>query len=297
MRELINIVIVVMICMTLYSCKENTSFAEMKKIVEKWNGKEIIFPQNVSYMFMDKDTICVSSNIPSYKILVYTDSTGCVDCKAQLYKWNGLIEEFENEMGDLVSFLFFFQPKSGEDIQTLFRENNFRYPSYIDVDNELNRLNNFPTDSRLQTFLLNEDNKVVLIGNPINNPQIRNLYKQTIKGKEKISLVDADGKLPITSIEIEEQVLELGELKKGETSKVRFHLKNTGRNPLVLMNVSSSCGCIVLKWIKEPIAPNETTEILVEVTPNSKGYFRKTITVYCNVEFSPIVMLIKGEIK
>lgn len=297
MRKLINIVTVVTICMMFYSCKGNTLSAEMRNIVEKWNGKELFFPKNVSCMSMDKKVMCISSNLPSYKILVYTDSIGCMGCKSQLYKWNGLIKEIENEMGDLVSFLFYFQPKSVEDIQTLFRENKFSYPSYIDTNNELNRLNNFPTDSRFQTFLLDKDNKVILIGSPVNSPQMWNLYKQMIKGEENISSVDSEGKLPITSLEIEKRILELGELKIGETNIARFSLRNTGYKPLVLTNVDSSCGCTVPKWSRKPIDPNETTEIVVQVIPDNKGYFRKTITVYCNVESSPIVLQISGETK
>ena len=290
-------ILITLVLVMFYSCMSNTSPVEMRNIVEKWNGKEIIFPKDVLCMSIDKDTTYVSSNLASYKILVYIDSIGCMGCKSQLYKWNRLIEEVEDEMGDLVSFLFYFQPKSFEDIQALFKKNNFRYPSYIDVDNKLNKLNNFSADSRFQTFLLDKNNKVVLIGNPVNNSSIWELYKQIIKGEEKANLVESSSEIPMTSIEIEEQILELRELKLGEINVVKFYLQNTGNVPLVLTNVDSSCGCTIPEWSKKPIEANEKTEIVVQIIPENKGYFRKTVAVYCNVKSSPIILRINGEVK
>ena len=40
-------------------------------------------------------------------------------------------------------------------------------PVCIDIDDQLNKLNKFPADITFQTFLLDKDNKVAVLGNPV----------------------------------------------------------------------------------------------------------------------------------
>jgi hypothetical protein len=59
--------------------------------------------------------------------------------------------------------------------------NEFNYPAFIDEKDEINSLNQFPSGNRqFQCFLLDKENRVEIIGNPILNPQIEKLYKQKI---------------------------------------------------------------------------------------------------------------------
>lgn len=55
---------------------------------------------------------------------------------------------------------------------------------FIDVHGRFEQLNRFPSDVRLQTFLLNQYNEVLVIGNPIYNPDVKGLYLDVIQGKE-----------------------------------------------------------------------------------------------------------------
>lgn len=66
-------------------------------------------------------------------------------------------------------------------------KDNFDKPICMDQSDRLNELNHFPADGRFQTFLLDKDNKVVVIGNPIHNPNIRELYLKEITGKQPVS--------------------------------------------------------------------------------------------------------------
>ena len=61
-------ILITLVLVMFYSCMSNTSPVEMRNIVEKWNGKEIIFPKDVLCMSIDKDTTYVSSNLASYKM-------------------------------------------------------------------------------------------------------------------------------------------------------------------------------------------------------------------------------------
>jgi hypothetical protein len=52
-----------------------------------------------------------------------------------------------------------------KELRYLTRRDKFTYPVCFDEQDELNRLNRFPSDMTFQTFLLDKENKVVAIGN------------------------------------------------------------------------------------------------------------------------------------
>jgi hypothetical protein len=75
-----------------------------------------------------------------------------------------------------------------------------------------------------------------------------------------------------------------------------FVFTNTGKAPLLLSNVRSSCGCTVPEWPKEPVKPGDKASIKVSYNTKLPGNFTKTITVYSNTADSPIVLRIKGNV-
>lgn len=269
------------------SCKENKE-KEIEKIVAEWVGKTIQFPQNVPCTSLGKDTVFPDANT-SYKILLYTDSIGCISCKLQLAMWRNYIEDADSTMPNKVRFLFYFQPKNSKEFSAMLKYNKFKYPSYIDPENKINIANKFPLDMNYQCFLLDENNKVVMIGNPTLNPNMWNLYKQVIMGKENIS-----DNTRATTVEIDQSEIELKNLKKGETTMAIFTLRNTGEKPLVINDIATSCGCTVAERDEKPINPGESTQVKVKVTPDNTGYFTKTITVFCNTRDSSIQLTVKG---
>ena len=282
----------IMIFLFICSCNKNKNSIEIENLITSWIDKEIIFPTDISCVSINKDTLCIPPKSTAYKILVYTDSVGCISCKLQLYKWNMLIKEVQDEMSDLVNFQFYFQPKDKKALNFLFKRDAFTYPAYIDTKGQLNKLNNLPKDHRFQTFLLDENNKILLIGNPADSPRIWELYKKTINGDKE--LISTSDRTKFTTIEVEQQMIELEGLEIHKTNTASFTLKNTGDNPLLITDVSASCGCTIPEWTKKPILPNESTSITVQVTPDSKDYFRKTITVFCNIEKRSITLVVKG---
>ena len=66
--------------------------------------------------------------------------------------------------------------------RSLTRRDNFTYPICFDEMDDFNKLNRFPSDMTFQTFLLDKENRVIDIGNPVHNLNIWKLYMNTIKG-------------------------------------------------------------------------------------------------------------------
>jgi hypothetical protein len=102
-----------------------------------------------------------------------------------LPEWKKIIYESDTIFENSPDFLFFFQVKSNgiKEIKLLLRNSHFDCPVFVDVENEIMRLNNFPKDSKFQCFLLDKDNKVIMIGNPVYNRAIWESYKKIINEK------------------------------------------------------------------------------------------------------------------
>ena len=153
-----------------------------KQIVAEWTGKEIVFPAGIPCQSMGSDIDYVDPANQNYKILLYVDSTGCTSCRLRLSDWKQIVAEADSLFRGRVDFLFFFQPKKQDEkeLQFFFRQNGFTYPVFIDTNNEIDKINKFPSDIQYQSFLLDKDSKVLLIGNPSINKGIWQLFKKYI---------------------------------------------------------------------------------------------------------------------
>ena len=75
-----------------------------------------------------------------------------------------------------------------------------------------------------------------------------------------------------------------------------FTVKNDGNKPLVISNVTTSCGCTVANWTKTPIAPGATGTITSTFDAKALGHFQKSVGVYCNADTRPIYLTVRGEV-
>ena len=108
-------------------------------------------------------------------------------------------------------------------------------------------------------------------------------------------LVHAQNEGP--GIEFTSLVIDYGEINKGSDGVRTFKFINTGKQPLIISKVYSSCGCTIPKKPEGPIQPGDEGEIQVRYNTNLVGPIRKTITVNSNAESKPIVSLkIKGTV-
>lgn len=174
----------------------------------------------------------------------------------------------------------------------MLKRENFNAPVWIDRMNAFYNLNHFPSDERFQTFLLDKDNRVLAVGNPIHNPKIKELYLKIIWG-ETVQKETGTSE-PLTSIQADRTSADLGSFARSEEQKVVFNLKNTGRHLLVVHDVTTSCGCITVDYPKEPVRPGDVLPLTVTYRADEAGYFSKTATVHCNAEGAPLVLNVKG---
>lgn len=101
----------------------------------------------------------------------------------------------------------------------------------------------------------------------------------------------------VAKIEFKSVTIDYGTIEKGADGKRVFEFTNTGEAPLIISKVTSSCGCTIPKWSKDPILPGKTGEIQVKYNTNRVNPIRKTITVISNAETPTVALKIKGLVK
>ena len=98
-------------------------------------------------------------------------------------------------------------------------------------------------------------------------------------------------------IEFKTETIDYGIIEKGSDGVRVFEFTNTCNAPLIISKVSSSCGCTIPNWSKDPVLPGKTGEIQVKYDTNRVNPIRKAITVISNSDTPTKVLKITGEVK
>ena len=289
MVQALRLVLGLCVCLLVSSCEESEK-ERLSRLVIEWEGKEILFPTHSTFTIQGKDTVDFQFQDVEYKVVTYVDSIGCTSCKLQLHRWKEFLSEVDSLTNGNVSFLFYFHPKDMKELRYLTRRDAFTHPVCFDEKDEFNQLNHFPSEMMFQTFLLDERNRVVALGNPVLNPNVKELYLNLIRGGVQTSSTNT-----LTEVTINNVVMDLGRFPMSEKQESGFVLTNTGNNLLVIQDITTSCGCTKVEYSKEPIRPGGTLKVKVIYEAEQKGYVNKSVKVYCNTKDSPVRLTVKGE--
>ena len=97
-------------------------------------------------------------------------------------------------------------------------------------------------------------------------------------------------------VEIDKVVHNFGDILLGSGPvSCTFTLKNTGSKPVVIYNVTTTCGCTNVDWTKEPIRPGKTGSISVTYSNDEGPYpFDKSLTMYISDLKKPVILKLRG---
>jgi hypothetical protein len=149
-----------------------------------------------------RDSVVLDPTAGAARLVVWTDSVACSSCRlGNMFQYDEIIgyrggtetgagnanetsgDDVETRTEEGFEPIFIFSPprvKIDEVLLTLERT-RFDYPVFIDEKGLFPATNpHIPSDSRFHTFLLDRGGKVVLVGDPVNNPRLWDLYKTTI---------------------------------------------------------------------------------------------------------------------
>lgn len=142
-------------------------------------GRTLTLPKGGHWTIMGRDTALSIRSIP--KIVVYYNAEGCRSCRMkQLSNWKELLNDFEKlKKKDSLNVEFIFIVRAAADDKLLvgsIREREFDIPVLCDQAGEFERCNVLPEDILYHAFLLNEHNRILLIGAPIFSPGLWSRY-------------------------------------------------------------------------------------------------------------------------
>jgi len=98
-----------------------------------------------------------------------------------------------------------------------------------------------------------------------------------------VSFLHAQDAAPVQEVlQMKETAFNFGTIPQGKPVYHFFEVTNTGKEPLKIDNVQTSCGCTTPEWSRDPIAPGATTMVKVGYNAAAEGNFEKSITILYN---------------
>jgi len=178
MKEVLSILVFVSLTV---SCHDNSKLSEE---VALFRQRPVILTMHKGVMINGKENTIVDKNQQCLKYVVYNDSLDCTSCAInKMYLWNDFIEYAKPYNGRL-KYFFIYSPskKNCKNVEFILKNGNFNYPILLDTLNEFAKLNpHLPKNRVLHTFLLDDDNKVILVGNPLYNGKIEKMFYKIVE--------------------------------------------------------------------------------------------------------------------
>lgn len=112
------------------------------------------------------------------KLVVYADTTNCSLCFLNhMSIWNDFLP-LEKKYNGAIRFVFIIEARHNES-NSLYNQLNstgLNHPIFIDEKLVFRKLNpHIPKETIYHTFVLDKNNNIVLVGNPLNNEEIEKL--------------------------------------------------------------------------------------------------------------------------
>ncbi|WP_431433827.1 DUF1573 domain-containing protein [Bacteroides hominis] len=282
--------IFIFVYILLFVSCQNSDKSRIARMIDEWDGKEIIYPDDLVFTTMGEDTAKWFLKDSRYTIVTYADSIGCMGCKLKLPAWKDFISYLDSVSDHAVKVIFILHPRDEKEMAHLIKYNNFLYPVCLDANDSFNKINKIPSNLAFQTFLLDNKNKVIAIGNPIHNPNVRTLYLNLILSAgicESRNLIQTKISLPET--------IDMGAFDWSEEKEATLIIRNIGAVSLAVENIVTSCGCTSVEYSRKPVSVKDSLVIKVKYKAESLGYFNKDIAIYCNVPSSPVHVKLSGK--
>lgn len=101
---------------------------------------------------------------------------------------------------------------------------------------------------------------------------------------------------------IDGETHDFGVVKKGPPAGHTFEFTNVGTEPIIVMNVTPSCGCTNVDWSKNPVLPGQKGFIHLDLkTEEQNGVFHKEVYIQSNAKTprgeKRYTLYIKGDAK
>lgn len=168
---------IILLLIMLLSCTDN----KIKEHVLIMNDSPINMNlTNCHTKYLGKDTVL--PNTDNYKLVVFIDSLTCSTCfLSHLVDYYEINDSLQKVNG---STIIVINPKSSQinEIKSLLKYERHPLWCIIDEHAKFLKLNpHIPSERRFHTFLLDNNNNVILIGDPTKNRKIKSMIYHTLQ--------------------------------------------------------------------------------------------------------------------
>lgn len=182
-----KILLFLVFAMLLLCTSCDMSKRRMQKAVGLLQTSTIHIPINKMGCWQNDSIISTDRMVTrKLKLVHFIDSIRCSSCFLQkISLYDELFQLEEETKYDFIN-IFIIEPRKKDKERLLVEYENITTPLTIFVDTTHVFIKSnpiIPVESALHTFLLDENNKVILVGNPLANPKMRELFLTMVDDK------------------------------------------------------------------------------------------------------------------
>jgi hypothetical protein len=166
--------------LSVFSCNEHIKYRKTVSTLENLLGKSICFTNRNVYHINLKDTVFEDKNTFRNTIVAYFHPLDCEVCVWKLDEWYLKRKEILLYNKN-VDFKFIIQSRNYSDVSHYVMHAMPDIPLIYDSTGIFITHNELPEEQKYHTFLLDKDKKIILVGSPIGNDKLWNMYKEIIK--------------------------------------------------------------------------------------------------------------------
>ncbi|HZK04110.1 MAG TPA: hypothetical protein VFC94_06885 [Bacteroidaceae bacterium] len=180
MKNRFTLTIVALAIIISISCSNQKLAHELKML----SGSTIKIPNELSAKIGCRDTLLEVNQHEPATMIIWYDTVQCASCSMNSINiWNKIFE-YSHDSVEGFNPVIIFSPNKRmiRNFEEAIKTTRFKYPLFVDYNNTFGHINpQIPmTNNLLHVFLLDKNNKVVLVGSPLYNESLMQLYKSTI---------------------------------------------------------------------------------------------------------------------
>lgn len=186
MRKLVYYMFLLIVNTSLY-CACSSQKKELKGIVKHMQSQTISIPYNRMNLWTPDSILAISPwEKAKLKFVHYVDSATCSSCYLHKVTNYELLFNMEKVSNNEFFNLFIINPDNNTKriLESEYYDKLIPSTIFVDSANIFRKINpTIPSEMMYHTFLLDENDKVILVGNPMVNPKIEQMLISMVEDK------------------------------------------------------------------------------------------------------------------
>ena len=177
MRRILSVILIFVIATVCFSgCRD----AQTRRTLRRMMGSTVVLPEKTTCV-QNGEVFPMPEELRSRpKLIVFVDSTECSKCRVDNFiRYESLFDLSRTTGSFEVLLLLSVCNSEYQNILDHLVLSSPPYPVYMDTENSFRGDNPIiPDNSSMHSFSLDSDNRVILVGDPIYNESIMDLFQK-----------------------------------------------------------------------------------------------------------------------